>query len=267
MYRGALLIATILIAGCSARTAVPPHRIVSDNPCVDAILADVATPDQIGAVSAYSQNPRATSVPLAWARRFPSVGGTAEEIIAARPALYLTGAPMNPITQAAVARAGIKLLAIKVPNSVAESVAQIRDVAHTIGREPAGERLIAEIEAATKPLPPTHRAALIYQGGGLILGAGTLADDLLTRTGFSNAARAYGSKPWDVQPLERVILTPPDLILSPHSAAGEDARGLSQLRAALKGRVAVVEFDPKLLYCGARSMLKARARLVEIRAL
>jgi len=254
----------LLLSGCSAQPAVTPHKIVSDNPCVDAILADVAAPEQIGAISAYSQNPRATSVPLAWAMRFPSVGGTAEEIIAARPALYITGNPANPATLAAAIRAGIPVRTVAVANSVAESIAQVRALAHAIGRDSAGETLVARISAATHAATPNHISALIYQGGGLILGAGTLADDLLTRAGFSNAARTYGTKPWDVQPLERVIMRPPELILAPSDAHGEEARGLALLRAALHGRVRVANFDPQLLYCGAGAIVRAEARLREI---
>lgn len=254
-----------MLAGCSAQPRIPPHRLVSDNPCVDAILADVATPAQIGAVSAYSQDPRATSVPLAWAQRFPAVSGTAEEIVAARPTRYLTGSPMNPATQIAAQKAGVRALALPVPNSVAESVAQVRQVAAVLGRSAQGEALVARMTAAATPLPPLHRRALIYQGGGLVLGPGTLADDLLRRAGFDNAASQFGGRPWDVIPLERVLSAPPDIILAPQTARGEEARGLTQLRAALRGKVRVAAFDPQLLYCGARSIIGASARLRAIR--
>lgn len=265
MRLAALLVGFLILTGCNSPRAVPLHRIVSDNPCVDAILADVADASQIGAISHYSQDPRATSVLLAWANRFPAIGGTAEEIIAAQPSLYLTGASMNPATGAAVAKAGIKVLAISVPNSIAESEAQIRTVAAAIGRTSAGERLIAEIETASHAAAPTGRAALIYQGGGLILGEHTLADDELVHAGFTNAARHYGSKAWDVQPIETVIITPPDLILAPRTAKGEEALGLSQLRRALHGHVRVADFSPQLLYCGARSIIQAHQRLDAVR--
>ncbi len=259
------LTAALLLCGCGARPAVTPHRIVSDNPCVDSILADVADPRQIGAISHYSHDARSASAPLAWARQFPAIGGNAEEIIAARPSLYITSAPMNPATRIAVARAGITVLAISVPNSISESEAQIRTVATAIGRASAGEHLIDEIETASHAAAPTGRAALIYQGGGLILGANTLADDELTHAGFTNAARRYGSKAWDVQPIETVIMTPPDLILAPQTAAGGEARGLSQLHHALKHHVQITDFQQKLLFCGGRSIINARQRLNAVR--
>jgi iron complex transport system substrate-binding protein len=143
---------------------------------------------------------------------------------------------------------------------------QIRQVADMIGRNAAGEALVARIDAASKPAPLRRKFVLIYQGGGLILGQGTLADDLLIRAGFSNAARIYSSKPWDVQPLERIIMHPPDIILAPRAGQGEEARGLSALRRALNGRVKVADFDPALLYCGAHSIVRASTRLREIAA-
>jgi iron complex transport system substrate-binding protein len=153
---------------------------------------------------------------------------------------------------------------LAVPNSVTESIAQIRQVAHMIGRDAAGETLVARIQAASRPAPPQRQSALVYQGGGLILGAGTLADDMIARAGFYNAARMYSAKAWDVQPLERIIMRPPDLILAPHAGQGEQARALSAVRRALGGRVRVGDFEPQLLYCGAGAIVRASARLREI---
>lgn len=263
-------IALLAVAtACHAPQAPVGGRVVSDNPCIDAILADVAAPEQIGAISSYSKDPASASVSTAWAARFAATQGTAEEIVAAHPRVFLTSSPANPATRAALARAGVPVIALPVPTSVDESIAQVRRIAAALGRRQAGEVLIARIMAATTPRAPLHRRALIYQGGGLVLGAHTLADDLLRRAGFENAARRYGTRPWDVQPVERVITDPPDLILAPAHPRGRDEPPLRAVRAALnhgQARVPVVSFDPKLLYCGAGPMIAASARLHEIAA-
>ena len=41
----------VLLGGCAPQPAIAPNRIVSNNPCIDAVLAEVAAPQQIGAVS------------------------------------------------------------------------------------------------------------------------------------------------------------------------------------------------------------------------
>ena len=84
-----LAVAGWAVAGC-APAAAPGGRshgpkIVSLNPCSDAVLAEVADPAQILAISHYSHDPRASSMPLDQARRFRSTGGTVEEVIALKP--------------------------------------------------------------------------------------------------------------------------------------------------------------------------------------
>ena len=71
-------------------------RIVSINPCIDAVLMQVADPAQIAGISHYSQDPRATSIPLALADRFHATSGTAEEVVALRPDMVLTGPHTGP---------------------------------------------------------------------------------------------------------------------------------------------------------------------------
>ena len=79
MRARALAIACVLAAGSLSGCAAAPAqhelgeglRIVSLNPCTDAILAKVA-PDKLVGVSHYSHDPSAASMPVAQARRWPA---------------------------------------------------------------------------------------------------------------------------------------------------------------------------------------------------
>jgi len=66
--------ALLCLAGCSGGPEVAPGGIVSNNPCIDAILADVA-PNSVAAVSSWSHDPESASAPLDWARARPALGG------------------------------------------------------------------------------------------------------------------------------------------------------------------------------------------------
>ena len=82
------------IAGCAPQTpaedvASDLPRIVSLNPCLDAILVEVAEPEQILALSHYSADPAASSIPQDIARRYDVTGGTVEEVIALEPDIVL----------------------------------------------------------------------------------------------------------------------------------------------------------------------------------
>ena len=92
----------------SARHA-PRPTIVSLNPCTDAILAEVADPGQLLAISHYSHDPRATSMPLTQARRFRATGGTVEEVLALDPDVVVAGAFLPPATARAFERLGIRV--------------------------------------------------------------------------------------------------------------------------------------------------------------
>ena len=275
----------LLLSGCSSGPAIMPGGIVSANPCIDAVLAEIAAPGQIAAVSAFSHDPDSASAPLVWARMHPTVGITAEEIIAARPSLLLTGNLASAGTDAALIKAGVKMITFGVPATIEESLAQVRQVARAIGREAAGEALVARIEKSLteegvtpakagvhklpKPVSMDSRlrgndddgpkdSALIWQASGFVAGKGTLQDELLARAGFSNASETYGLKQWEQLPLETVIRKPPTVIFMASSAEGDDARTLAmrqRMIARLGGKTRIAPFPDKLLFCGGPTII------------
>ena len=256
----ALWPALLLLAGCSGGPEVAPGGIVSNNPCIDAILAQVA-PDEIAAVSSWSHDADSASAPLGWARAHPALGVTAEEIIAAKPRLLLTGNLASSGTNAALAKAGVPMKTFGVPASVEDSIAQVKAVATAVGQPRAGDRLAAQIDAAARPTSARpKRSAIIWQTGGFVAGKGTLPDELLARAGFENASGRYGLQQWDVLPLETLVRRPPDIIFMPTTAKGEDARALlarQRILRHLEGRTRIVAFPDKLLFCGGPTIIEA----------
>jgi iron complex transport system substrate-binding protein len=253
----------LVLAACSGQPPIPPHAIVSNNPCIDAILAEIAAPGQIGAVSVYSHGADSGSAPLAWARALPALGTSAEEIIAAQPRLVLTGNLASTGTNAALTKAGVATLGIGVPASVTESEAQIRTVASAIGRVAQGEALVAKIEAAMWK-GSGLKSAIIWQTGGFVAGKGTLQDELLGRAGYRNASETYSLKQWDQLPLETLIRTPPDVIFMPTSGRGDDARALAartRILRHLRGRVKIIPFPDQLLFCGGPTIISVMGAL------
>jgi iron complex transport system substrate-binding protein len=236
---------------------------VSNNPCIDSVLSQIAAPGQIAAVSVYSQDPGSTSSPIDWANARPPLGTSAEEIIALRPKLLLTGNLGLGGTNTALKKAGIKMLALGVPSTLAENTLQIRQIASAIKREAAGEELIRKIEAAAQHWPDSETAkpsAIIWQNGGFVAGQGTLQDELLSRAGFTNASQNYGLKQWDVLPLETLIRKPPSVIFMPTNAKGVDQNALAmrqKLLRHMRGQTHIVSFPDQLLFCGGPTIIHA----------
>ena len=260
------LLALLLTAPAAA---APPKRIVSLNPCIDAVLMRIVEPRRIAAISHYSHDPRATSIPLSQALRFPVTSGTAEEVLAMRPDLVLAGPHVALSTIHALERQNIRLLRLAVPESVKESKAQITELSTVLNVPQRGRRLNARIDAALAHARPQDKQfvpALIWQGGGMVPGAHTLADELLRRTGFRNMSSVYGLQQWDVLPLEHLLARPPRVLFSAGGAAGDRDRMLSHPAIRrLSHRIAVREYAPRLLHCAGPSMIDAVTRLSEVR--
>ncbi len=254
--RASSLLAALLWAGAAAAA---PQRVVSMNPCADAILAEVAEPAQIAGLSHWSHDPRGSSMDLALARRFPRHFGTAEDVLRLKPDLVIAGAHTPAATRAAFARLGVPLVTVGVPARVEESLAEVRAIAAAVGRPAAGEALVGRIAsalaAARHPGPPVP--AVLRTPAGVVPGAGTLMADLMARTGFVNAAAAMGLAQWDILPVERLLLAPPALLLADPAA---------ELHPALaRARLQTAPFDMRLLNCGGPTIIRAAAALAAIR--
>ncbi|MBX9859603.1 MAG: ABC transporter substrate-binding protein [Sphingomonas sp.] len=274
MIRAAALAALLALGGCGASAPPPalregrPLRIVSVNPCIDAVLMRVADPGQIAAISAYSHDPRATSIPLAQARRFAAIDGSAEAIVALRPDLVLASGSLTPATSAALARLGIRKVELGLPQSIVDSEAQVRDIARAVGHPERGEALAAEMAAAVVAAraPGAPVPALIWEGGGLVPALGTLPDEMLRTAGFANQAATYGLRNWDQLPLERLVARPPQVLLTPPGAARDDRLLGHPVLRRLRTRIAVRDFPERLLFCGGPTIIDALARLRTVRA-
>ena len=261
----------LVLAACSpppAPEARPHPTIVSLNPCTDAILAEVAEPEQLLAISHYSHDPAATSMDLAAARRFRAVGGSVEEVMALRPDVVVASDFMSPAAADSLHRLGLRLEQVPIASTVAESEAQVRRLAALAGHPERGEALVARIEAslaAAQPPPGAPVPAIVWQSGGMVPGEGTLIAELLARTGFANAAAARGLGQADLLPLEAMVASPPQVILAAGNPRANEDRLLAHPALAQLGGVARARLDPALLWCGGPTIPKAAARLAEIR--
>jgi iron complex transport system substrate-binding protein len=236
-------------------------RLMSMSPCIDAILLRVADPDQIVSISHYSHDPASSSVDVNLARGFPANHETAEEVVMTHPDIVLASLHVAPATQAAIQSSGIEIAMINVPNTFEESREQVRAVARAAGHPERGEALIARIDdAVARARPPRGSrpvTALIREDEGLVPGTGTLADDLLRRTGFHNMSADYGLAMWDMLPLEVMVSRPPQVVLSDLGQRSD--------RRRLPTTIDERNFPVRLLHCAGPNLIEAADRLARIR--
>jgi iron complex transport system substrate-binding protein len=245
-----------------ARSDEARPTIVSLNPCTDAILAQVADPEQILAVSHYSHDPRASSMPLGEARRFRATGGTVEEVLALDPDLVVGSSFMAPATRAALARLGLRVETVGIAATVADSAAQVGRLAALAGHPARGEALVARIEAALAAGrgdgPPV--SAVLWQADGIVPGEGALVSELMARAGLANHTAARGMGQAEYLSLERMLADPPRVLLVAGSERGQQHPALAAVPEMHRAT-----FDPALLYCGGPTIVRAMERLAALR--
>jgi iron complex transport system substrate-binding protein len=260
--------------GCAPAERVEPRSsdhptIVSLNPCSDAVLAEVAPPGQLLAISQYSHNPASSSLDPATATRFRAVSGSAEEVLALRPDMVVADPFLAPATRTAIASAGIRVVSLPLARSVAQSQGQVLELARLAQNEAAGRALNRRIDAAlAKAAPPVNAApvsAIVWQGGGIVPGRDSLIADLLARTGFALHSAARGLGQADHLPLEALLADPPAVLLVAGDPRAQENRMLAHPAHARLTATRRASFDASLLWCGGPTIVRAAQRLAQVR--
>lgn len=261
-----ILALAALLAGCSAGAPAREGGIVSTNPCADQLLLALVPPSRIAAISRYSLDPAASSIPLPLAHRFRTTAGTAEEVIALRPSLVVASSFTPPAARAAFARAGLRTLYLDAPATVAASEAQVTSLAAEVGAAPRGRALVASIRSAMASRSAVGRqpSALLFLGGDLASGEGTLLDAMMQRAGLRDAAADYGLRHTGAIGAEAIAAHPPDIILLPDGDS-RVAANRRRLLDAVHGHVTVAVFPRALANCGGPTIPAALNRLAAIR--
>ena len=257
----------VLLAGCASDAPTPPAEkasptIVSLNPCTDAILARVTAPGQLLAISHYSKDPRSTSMTAAEAAHYPATGGTVEEVLALNPDVVVASTFIAPATKAAMDDLGLRVVTFGAASSIAQSEAQVRDLAALAGQVGRGERLVREMEQALARARSSAGSveAALWQPGGIVPGKTSLVSDLLRSTGFASYSANRNMAQADYLSLEQVVADPPKVLLVAGSEEGQRHPVLDDLPAMRRETL-----DTRLLYCGGPTVIRAAERLADIR--
>ena len=255
------------LAGCASAEPARTGGIVSTNPCSDQLLLALA-PDRVTAISHYSQEPGSTSVPIEVARRYRATAGTAEEVIALRPELVVASSFTPKTTLDAYRRAGLRVLTLDSPTTIAASREQIRSVAAAVGAKAAGERLVSRIDravAAAAPRDGRRPSALLYISDSFANGGPSLLTEMVGLAGLGDASKDFGLAFSGNVPVESLVAHPPRILIEP------DPNGrTASLRRRVLGMAGyqVIEerFPRQLVNCGGPTIVPALRTLADIRS-
>lgn len=268
-----MLAATISVASFQgalspAFGAAEPRSVVSLNLCADELVLRLAAPGQVKSVTWLARDSRASTV-AAQARTIPVNHGLAEEIVPLSPDLVIAGVYTTRMTVAFLERLGIPVMDLDVPATLEAVRAQIRQVAEALGRDAAGEAMIADLDSAlagdrtaSEGATPT---ALVLRPNGFTAGPGSLVDTLLTRAGLVNLAAELQPDGFGQLALEEIVAAQPDILIlntDPH-APPSMAQSLLEhpALADLKESATVVTVPMRLWTCAGPQLADAMAIL------
>lgn len=187
-----------------------------------------------------------------------------EPILAARPTLVIAADGAGPeAVLSKLEQAGVKVVRLNDPYTLAGVQAKVRTVAAATGAKPQGEKLATDIAARMAKVPANPKQPrmmlILAQAPGRLMaaGEGTAGANFIRLSGGTNAFSANGYKPLSA---EGALVAKPDYILIPSHVLGI-AGGLEAIRkdpalartpAAQAGRIIVVDslgalnFGPRL---------------------
>ena len=244
--RGLGLAHAALLAAAAMARAEPPARVVSITLCTDQLALMLARPGQLVGVSRIATD-RVASAFWREAAAFPAVPPDAEAIHRLAPDLVLAGAWDPPATLAMLDRLGIRLATFEIENGFDDIRANVTRMGDLLGNPEGAARLLAtmdEVLEAPAPEGPPPTAALYY-ANGYTSGSGTLADEILTAAGFRNVAAARGLSGLAHLPLELLVTSDPDLVVTgqdyPAPALAQGILRHPALRALGAGQAAIAD--------------------------
>lgn len=265
----AFRLALALVVSAGAAGAEVPRRVVSINLCTDQLAMLLAAPGQLLSVSHLAREPQSSSM-LDEAQAYPVNHGQAEEVFALAPDLVLAGSYTALGTVELLRRLGVPVLQLPPADTLEAAVEQVRIIGAALGQEAKAEAMADSFAAgiaAARGAGPRHSAAF-YHPNGYTTGAGTLADEVMTLTGFDNIGATAGVTGGGILPLERLVLAAPELIVTsqpyPGASRSEEILQHPALAAVRDGAGARLHSDADWV-CGTPHLLRAIGKMTAAR--
>ena len=236
-----------------------PQRIMSLNICTDQLLLALVPERRIASLTFMARE----AVPLrTWpqAARIPVNYGSAEEVLAARPDMVLTGPFLPALTRQLLERSGARIVEVPLAETFEQIAAVTRRVAKAVGAEARGEVLVAHMQEDLRALrgarPATPIRIAEWGNGGYVPGQGGLFGQVLAAVGARSIAEGDGY--YDV---EALVAGKPQALLFADTYAG-----LATMRTDQNDHPALKAHIPRVAYtsfygCGVPQVAAAARRL------
>ncbi|QDR79111.1 ABC transporter substrate-binding protein [Sporomusa termitida] len=209
--------------GYVAKLAHKPQRLVSLTIGTDEMLTGLVPAERIAALTYLADDSSISNISET-AKQVPGkIRANAESVVAMSPDLVITADWQAIELIQSIRDVGIAVYVYKTPNNIAEVKQVISELAHVVGEEAAGARIIADMEAellATgriiEQVPPDKRQVVVnYSLMGGMGGKGSMFEDLCRYAGVIDGAASVGLNKDGLLAKEQIIKINPDILLTP----------------------------------------------------
>lgn len=236
--------------------------------CSDQLVLALAAPAQIASLSYLSAEPLFSPI-AADVQGFHLNHGQAEELLPLQPDLVLTGAFSTMLAAQLLERQGLQVERLGLVTSIADQMAQIRQVGALLERADAAEQIAQalqqQIDTSVARLRPrlAGKRAAFYSSNGFSYGKGTLQHDFIDSLGMHNSAHTISGVAQ--LSLEQLLREAPDYVFVDRAPQDEAplAHALLQHPAftALQHKLRFIVLPDTLFQCASPLFAQAYARL------
>ncbi len=267
------LLAALALATPAMPAAAKPQRIVSLYLCADQLILQLVERKRIVSLSHLVSDP-ATSYMAKHAEGIPVNYGLAEEALALKPDLVLSGPFARRSRLDLLRRLGLNVVEMEVVQTIDGIRRQTLRVAEILGEPERGRRLVAEMDARLARVRAaaggTRPVAAVHMASGVTIGRGTLAAQILSAAGYRNLARRLSIVGSAYVSMEGLIGANPDLLVvgtaAPQTASLASERMLHPALKAWFPPERRVIMPERLWICGGTFVAEAVELLAAARA-
>jgi iron complex transport system substrate-binding protein len=201
----------------NADETTKPRSIASLNLCLDALLLKLVEPERINSLTYLSANSQFS--PFAdQAKKFHLNRGLAEDLVARNPDLIVAGDFGATDAKALLSQLGFRVETLSLPKTLEDITVHIRKLGQLTGSQLNAEAMANQLEKQIARLDATKQQhklipAFWYSSNGVVVGAHTLENELMTRAGFHNLALDKNIHGFAQIDLEDLILANPQVII------------------------------------------------------
>ena len=257
-FRRVAFYIVLYFLGISVSATAETPRVISLNVCTDQFAMLIANDSQIISLSELSTDILSSAMATE-ASKYHQNNSGAEEVYLLQPDIVLAGIYTAKATVNMLESLGIRVEKFEPANTVEQIIGNIKRTGQLLGHPDRANTLVTNFEnklaELTMGINNRPRAALYY-ANGYTTGKNTLAGQILDLAGFSNIASEVDIHWGGTLPLELLIISKPDVIITGTTYPGSSRSEEILKHPALKPLRHVSSTDANWV-CGTPHILKA----------